>query len=237
MKAATVTGWFGRARRAPVIRRQALMRISVVVAATAMLMASTALPARVIASVSADPCPSIQVVFARGTGEPPGAGRVGQAFSDSLQPLVRGNSVAVYAVDYPASRDFLRATDGADDASAFVQNIAASCPDTRIVLGGYSQGAAVMDIVTVASQPVFGFAHPMPADVARHVAAVAVFGNPSNRIGGPLSALSPLYADKTIDLCNGGDPVCSNGNDVSAHSLYVESGMATRAASLVAQKL
>ena len=51
------------------------------------------------------------------------------------------------------------------------------------------------------------FAQPMPANVADHVAAVAVFGNPSIRLlGGPLNALSPLYGYKTLDLCNGADP-------------------------------
>ncbi|MBV8180204.1 MAG: cutinase family protein [Mycobacterium sp.] len=45
-------------------------------------------------------CPDIQVVFARGTGEPSGPGRVGQAFVESLRSLTNGKSVAVYAVDY-----------------------------------------------------------------------------------------------------------------------------------------
>ena len=50
----------------------------------------------------------------------------------------------------------------------------------------------------MADQPTLGFAQPMPADVADHVAAVAVFGNPSIRLlGGPLTALSPLYGYKT----------------------------------------
>ena len=236
MKAGTVTESLGRSRWVALIRR-ALKCFSTVVAAAAMLITSTALPVREIAYASADSCPSTQVVFARGTDEPPGTGRVGQAFIDSLHPLVREHSVDVYAVDYPASHDFLRAADGANDASTFIQHIAATCPDTRIVLGGYSQGAAVIDIITVANQAEFGFADPMPADVARHVAAVAVFGNPSNRIGGPLPALSPLYGDKTIDLCNGGDPVCSDGNDAGAHSLYVESGMAAQAATFVARRL
>ncbi|HYR16004.1 MAG TPA: cutinase family protein, partial [Mycobacterium sp.] len=163
---------------------------------------------------------------------------VGEAFVDALRPLVGGRSVAVYAVNYPASRDFLRAADGANDASLFVQNTAATCPDTKIVLGGYSQGAAIVDIITVADQPTLGFAQPMPANVADHVAAVAVFGNPSIRLlGGPLTALSPLYGYKAIDLCNGADPVCSDGNDAAAHSLYVESGFATQAAHFVADRL
>ena len=191
-----------------------------------------------MASAQADACPAVQVVFARGTGEPDGIGRVGQAFVDSLRPLVKGKSVAVYAVNYPATRDFLRAADGANDASNFVQNIANTCPDTKIVLGGYSQGAAVIDAITVADQPTLGFTQIMPANVADHVAAVAVFGNPSIRLlGSPLTALSPLYGAKTIDLCNGADPVCSNGDDVPAHSLYEQSGLTTQAAQFVADRV
>ena len=65
---------------------------------------------------------------------------------------------------------------------------------------------------------------------------MAVFGNPSNRLsGGPLTTLSPVYGARTIDLCNANDPVCSTGGDVSAHSLYVQSGMASQAASFVAR--
>jgi cutinase len=214
--------------------------INAVVCATIMLVASAAPAAAdpAIASAPAHTCANIQVVFARGTGEPPGVGRVGKAFVDSLQPLVEGQSVAVYGVNYPASYDFLRARDGANDASTFVQNIAAACPSAKIVLGGYSQGAAVIDLITAPNGAFFGFAQPLPPEVAPHVAAVAVFGNPSNRIGGgPLTALSPLYGDRTIDLCDGADPVCSIGNDVSAHRLYIKDGLASQAATFVAQCL
>jgi cutinase len=237
-KTSTQTTLFAHGRR--LLGRRALLGVGAAVAATAIFITSMALPAQrmILASASADPCPGIEVVFARGTGEAPGVGRVGQAFVDALQPLAGGKSVGTYAVDYPASYDFLRATDGANDASTFVQNFAATCPASRIVLGGYSQGAAVMDLITAATQPMFGFADPMPADVAHHVAAVALFGNPANRIGTNLSpGLTPQYADKTIDLCNGADPVCSAGNDVHAHSLYVQAGLASRAARFAAQKL
>jgi len=59
-----------------------------------------------IASAFAAACPDVEVVFARATTEPPGVGQVGQAFVDSLRSQVRGRSVAVYPVNYPASEDF-----------------------------------------------------------------------------------------------------------------------------------
>jgi cutinase len=220
--------------------RRVLMSVAAVVVSGVTLVAPAVVSpgATAVASAEAAACPAVQVVFARGTGEPDGIGRVGEAFVDSLRPLVKGKSVAVYAVNYPANRDFLRAADGANDASNFVQNIANTCADTRIVLGGYSQGAAVIDAITVADQPTLGFTQIMPANVADHVAAVAVFGNPSIRLlGNPLTVLSPLYGPKTIDLCNGADPVCSNGDDVAAHSLYVQSGLATQAAQFVADRV
>jgi cutinase len=220
--------------------RRVLMSVAAVVVSGVTLVAPAVVSpgTTAVASAQADACPAVQVVFARGTGEPDGTGRVGQAFVDSLRPLVKGKSVAVYAVNYPATRDFLRAADGANDASNFVQNIANTCPDTKIVLGGYSQGAAVIDAITVADQPTLGFTQIMPANVADHVAGVAVFGNPSIRLlGNPLTALSPLYGTKTIDLCNGADPVCSDGNDAAAHSLYGEAGLTTQAAQFVAGRI
>ncbi|WP_370332080.1 cutinase family protein [Mycolicibacterium hippocampi] len=187
---------------------------------------------------AAEACPDVEVVFARGTAEPVGVGRVGQAFVEDLRSSLSGQSVGVYAVNYPASYDFLQsAPQGADEASAHVQATVASCPDTSIVLGGYSQGAAVVDLITADPNATFGFGRPMPPAVADHVAAVAVFGNPAGRIGRTLTSMSPLYGAKTIDLCNGADPVCSDGDNRPAHSLYVESGLTDQAADFVSGKL
>jgi len=187
---------------------------------------------------AAESCSDVEVVFARGTAEPAGLGRVGQAFVDELQNDLGGRTVSSYAVNYPASYDFLQSAPvGADDASAHIQATAAACPDTSIVIGGYSQGAAAVDLITADPNATFGFGRPMPAAVADHVAAVAVFGNPSNRIGKSLPAFSPLYGTKTIDLCNGADPVCSTGDDRPAHSQYVQTGLTQQAADFVAAKI
>jgi cutinase len=180
-------------------------------------------------------CPDVEVVFARGTDEPPGVGKVGQAFIGSLRQKTR-KSVGSYAVNYPANKDFLAAADGANDASNHVQQMATNCPNTKEVLGGYSQGAAVVDIVTAAPISGLGFRQPLPAGAANHVAAVALFGNPSARAGGLMSALTPDFDGKTIDLCNTGDPICSNGNKWSAHLGYVP-GLTNQAAGFVAAKV
>ena len=46
-----------------------------------------------------------------------------------------------------AVAQLVRAADGATDAVNRIQQMALSCPSTKIVLGGYSQGAAVVDML------------------------------------------------------------------------------------------
>jgi cutinase len=174
-----------------------------------------------LATASADDCPDIEVVFARGTNDAPGLGNVGGAFVDSLRGKVGGRSVGAYAVNYPASFDFLAAAGGANDASGHVEYMINTCPNTRLVLGGYSQGAAVIDVISaVPVIPAVGFNNPLPPDAPDHVAAIAVFGNPSAKLGLPLTA-SPIWGGRSIDLCNGDDPICqTNGESLSAHRAY-----------------
>ncbi|MGB3481518.1 MAG: cutinase family protein [Mycobacterium sp.] len=188
-------------------------------------------------AAAAPQCPDIEVVFARGTDEVPGLGKVGQALVETLQPLVKGKSIGTYAVRYPASWDFLQIAAGANDASKRIQATAARCPDTKIVLGGYSQGAAVMDVVTTSPVPGLGFTAPLPGSVAPNIAAIAVFGNPSARVGMPLTMMSPVYGGRTADLCNTGDPICSAGRDVDAHTSYRQSGLVKTAADWIAGHL
>lgn len=49
--------------------------------------------------------------------------------------------------------------------SAHLQSMATSCPNTRMVLGGYSLGAAAADLVVAMTQPGFGFTNPLPTGV------------------------------------------------------------------------
>jgi cutinase len=90
-----------------------------------------------------------------------------------------------------------------------------------------------MDIITSVPFPAIGFTNPLPPNVPDRVVAVAVFGNPTAKIGLPLTS-SPIYGTRAIDLCNAGDPVCSNGNNVPAHRSYGSDGLTSQAATFVA---
>ena len=208
-----------------------------------------------VPSASAQPCPDVEVIFARGTAEPPGVGGIGQAFVDSVRSQAGGRSVGVYPVNYPASSDFAdplafagTVVDGIRDAGAHIESMAANCPKTRMVLGGYSQGAAVAGFVTSAAVPpgvpVELVPAPMPPEVADHVAAVALFGKPSDawmqQYGAPPIVIGPSYAAKTIELCDPGDTICNGapgGLPSVAHALYPVNGMVGEAATFTAGRL
>lgn len=211
--------------------------VATLLAPVALLVAPALAPAALsgMLPTASAACSDIEVVFARGTNDTPGAGRVGDAFINALRSQVGGRSVGVYAVNYPASYDFRAVAAGANDASNHVQGTVNNCPGTRIVLGGYSQGAAVIDVIAAAPVPGLGFGMPMPPGTDGHVAAIAVFGNPSAKLGQPLTN-SPVYGFKTIDLCTGGDPVCSGGDNMDAHSGYVPV-LTNQAAAFVAGRL
>ena len=74
------------------------------------------------------------VIFARGTNDAPGLGNPGQAFTDALSTMVGGRTLTSYAVNYPASYDFLQAADGAADATNYISALTQQCPSTRILL-------------------------------------------------------------------------------------------------------
>ncbi|OBK09986.1 cutinase family protein [Mycobacterium asiaticum] len=161
-------------------------------------------------------CPDAEVVFARGREEPPGVGAVGDAFVNSLRGKTR-KSIGVYGVNYPAN---ITTGGGAGDINGHVQSMAKSCPNTRIVIGGYSLGAEVVD-------------RAMWSGLAPGtVAAVALFGNGTR-------AIPPAFAGKTIDQCANGDPICGKGTNWPSHlqPSYIDSGLVDQAAGFASGKL
>ncbi len=194
----------------------------------------------------AQPCPDTEVVFARGTGEAPGVGPTGQAFVDALNARVPGGPPAVYAVDYPATDQWNTGVDGIRDAGAHVVSRATSCPRTKMVLGGYSQGAAVMGFVTSAQVPdgvdPATVPKPLDPDIAEHVAAVVLFAMPNERamnfLNEPTITIGPLYRSKTLQVCAPEDAVCSDGMSFAAHDSYAGDGtIVDQAADFAARRL
>lgn len=189
-------------------------------------LAMAALTTTVAPSTSAAACPDVEVIFARGTHEPPGPGPIGDAFVDALRPQIGQRSLEVYPVNYPASDQWATGVDGVRDAAARVVSISKTCPQANIVLGGYSQGAAVAGFVTSSTVPggidPTTVPEPLQPAVAEHVAAVVLFGMPNGRamsfLGQPPVTIGPLYENKTRALCVVDDPVCSDGLNFAGHN-------------------
>jgi len=244
----------------PLVVGVSTRQIARFVAAVVMIWA--ALLSAPVPSAFAQPCPEVEVVFARGTDEPPGVGMVGQAFVDALRLQVGSRSLGVYPVNYvatlPASSDsadrlaFAKSVvDGIRDEGAHVESMAANCPNTRQVLGGYSQGAVVTGFVTspvipkeVPAEYVSYIPKPMPPEVANHVAAVVLFGKPSDQFMREVGALpiviGPLYVPKTIELCAPDDTICSGaagGAPTITHVMYPLNGMVGQGADFAASRL
>lgn len=183
-----------------------------------------------VGSASAQPCPDVQVVFARGTGEPPGVGPLGQVFVDTLRSRVGTDSLDVYAVDYPANKEWSTGADGVRDAAAHVVSMAQDCPKTKMVLGGYSQGAAVMGFLTSAVVPdgvdPATVPPPLTPSVAKRVSSIVLFGTPNvramNFLGQPPVVIGALYGARTLQVCVPEDPVCSDGLNIGAHDTYTD---------------
>jgi cutinase-like protein len=220
--------------------RRGLLVVGALVLAAAGLIAPTVAPATGVLPSASAACPAVEVVFARGRLESPGVGVLGNAFINALRSKTNKN-IGVYAVRYPADNQI---DVGANDMSAHIQSMMNDCPDTRLVLGGYSLGAAVTDVVLALPFDFFGFKNPLPPGADTHIAAVAVFGNGIAWVG-PISNFNPMYRERTIELCHGADPVCNPADPDTwqdnwpAHlaNAYISAGMANQAADFVAGRL
>ncbi|GLZ12994.1 cutinase [Actinomadura sp. NBRC 104425] len=200
----------------PAIRRLAA-RITAVtsLAAGAVVALQPALPASAA-------CADIDVVVARGTGEPGTLGLiVGDPVYSALQRKILFRSLKSYAVDYPASVIPGSASEGNTDLVDHVTAEARSCPNQKFILVGYSQGANVVDnSIGISSDGALvggPITKTIPASVEPRVAAVLLFGNPIRAIG---RRVTGTYESRTLDICADGDPICGGGLNILAHLSY-----------------
>jgi cutinase len=88
-----------------------------------------------------------------------------------------------------------------------IRSIVDNCPNTKIVVGGYSLGAAVTNDV---------LNNTLPPGADQHIAAVVLIGNASRLLNIPVTP-GPAFNGKSIDVCNPGDPICSGGPAALSH--------------------
>lgn len=182
--------------------------------------------------------------------------------SDNLNGYI--NLVGAYFSGGEAFRFGASVEEGIKELLAYVGDVAAACPRTKFVLGGYSQGAMVLSA-------------SLPALDANKIIFAATFGDPklylpegNPTLFGPLPKLpdacrglnlSPYrisvpdcrayegilgsyrpyqpaaYAGKLGTWCNEKDIMCSSGASISDHTSYASSNLYRDAATLIAKKL
>ncbi|PGG95762.1 hypothetical protein AJ79_09890 [Helicocarpus griseus UAMH5409] len=151
-------------------------------------------------------CQPLTLIFARGTTEPGNMGLLaGPPLAKALRRLSRGK-VTVQGVDYPASI-VGNINFGEDGGPAMVDLINLSksqCPDSKVVLAGYSQGASVI--------------HNADGDLAKgQVARAVLYGDPLSDI-----PLRTIAEENVMSVCAEGDPVCRGGINFPAHLTYAQ---------------
>ncbi|PGH17892.1 hypothetical protein AJ79_00791 [Helicocarpus griseus UAMH5409] len=184
-------------------------------------------------------CPNVHVFGARETTAPAGMGSAGAMVNMILQAHPGATSEAI---DYPAQGDSNYGSSvqaGTRAVGQQVNSFAQRCPDTQIVIVGYSQGAQITNNANCGGgDPNQGYTETEPlviGTVQDQVKAIILMGDPrftpgeSFNVGsataGGFSAREPGFvcpvADKIQSYCDSPDPYCSNGNNAQTHQSYV----------------
>lgn len=118
--------------------------------------------------------------------------------------------MAVQGVPYPASiPGFLAGGSpfGSTVMAELANKTASACPNTKIVMSGYSQGAQV---VHNAMSKVAAMSNTTGnVDVASRVSSVVLFGDPRNG-----TAVAGVDQGRVLSLCNAQDDICAKGGDI-----------------------
>jgi cutinase len=124
--------------------------------------------------------------------------------------------------------------------SRHIADVAGRCPQTRFVIGGYSQGGTVTDIAIGLRGVSRTTGEAIPASLASRVVAVVVFGNPLGLSGRVIETASPTYGPKARSFCNTDDTVCGGGGAGSlpgSHLSYATNGSVPQAADFAAGRI
>ncbi|KAJ1326626.1 cutinase [Microdochium nivale] len=148
-------------------------------------------------------CRDVIFLFARGSTEVGNMGTVvGPPTSDGLKAALGATSVATEGIDYRALVSTNTLPGGADPAgiremSDMLVKANKECPTSKIVVTGYSQGAALVHRAV----------EDQPAAIKDQIVAAVTYGDTQNvQDRGQIPNFPP---EKTLVICNRGDLVCS----------------------------
>jgi cutinase len=197
-------------------------------------------------AAAAPACADFHWIGAAGSGQRDGAGLnanggMGDVVYQSYQQLradllASERTITAEAVRYPAAPvpvegglggwlDFMGSVDDGVDATAEQFNaFTEQCPDTKVVLAGYSQGAMVIhrnlhnlaDDPHVAAALLIADGDRLPVDTTINMGSTAVVPGSGKGVAQEHSFLAstdtamlpPQIGARTISVCDVGDPVC-----------------------------
>ncbi|GAW15533.1 hypothetical protein ANO14919_049470 [Xylariales sp. No.14919] len=175
-------------------------------------------------------CRDVIFLYARGSTQDGNiGGSPGPQTIDQLKAKLGTSTVAAQGLEYPASLlDNLR-SEGCDpdDAANFrdlITKAATECPSSKLVVAGYSQGAAL----------VHAAAKLLTASVTSKISAAVTFGDTRKKQDG--GVIPKIDASRGLILCHDGDLVCSGTLIITdAHHDYDD--LAPTAVSFIVSKV
>jgi hypothetical protein len=203
------------------------------------LSAVAAAPANAVAS-SGSGCAAVSIITARASTEQPGEGITGALVTAIVN--ASNQTVSRASVSYPASLNNYASSSlqGIQALTSQLTTLVQNCPNTKVVLLGYSQGAhVVLDVLGGGQGGSLGTATaPISSSIGSHVTAVATFGDPRHVTGqsfdlgtSTTNGLFPRsstqlnvlkgYASRIQAYCDANDEFCSSGNSLQVHLTYL----------------
>ncbi|KAF5680864.1 acetylxylan esterase [Fusarium heterosporum] len=177
------------------------------------------------------------VIVVRGSLELQGPGIIGTV---AQQIMTRIPDSDMTSLRYPAIYEPYKPSqiEGVGALVLVIWQYVAFCPDTKMILLGFSQGAHVIaDVVCGTSSVGFPVTEPQPLSISSKIAAIVLMGDPSTTRGqsfhigssngdGIFPRSRPegcdCVAGKMVSFCDAGDPFCeAGGHDLRTHMGYV----------------
>ncbi|PMD42970.1 carbohydrate esterase family 5 protein [Hyaloscypha variabilis F] len=184
-------------------------------------------------------CPNLHVFGARETTVPQGFGSSGSVVDMILAANPGATKEQIF---YPATGGDTYGTSARAGVLAVtnqVTNFSTQCPETQIVLVGYSQGAQIMDDAMCGGgdpdEQILNTTAPISATIAARVKAIILMGDPRHTPGAPYNIgnstepgfaprlsgqICTAFASIIQSYCDQADPFCSKGNDPAVHKGY-----------------